>query len=162
MLFRSIVKNKLPELAEFLPSIDKIECLESKAIEPGICAITNHWYAKLELPALVKKFLSQDLLCWKDVAVWNDHEKFVRYELESFIANDLFTAKGCNSFESLTEANKMRLNVTCDVSINPEKIPGVPRLLMKKIVPLIEKIIEKMLRPNLTSLGSGLRAYLEK
>lgn len=155
----TLVKDKLPEIAKYLPNVEKIEKLSNKTLGSGKTEIINHWYAQVELPTLVKKFLSKELLSWKDKAVWDDTKMCVSYELESFIANNLFEAKGTNYFKAC-ETGKSELLVTCSVQIHAENIPGVPKLMVRSVLPLIEKVIEKMLQPNLTSLGQGLKAFL--
>jgi len=155
-----LVRDKLTDLAEYLPSVASIEQASREETGKDTLKVVNHWYAAVELPALVKKFLSDSLLSWKDTAIWCNSSKSVEYELQSFVVNDLFEARGKNIFKE--SGNQCELTVSCEVTIYPEKIPGVPRLLMKKIKPLIEKVIEKMLQPNITSLGKGLKAYLKE
>ena len=82
----------------------------------------------------------------------------MNYQLQSFLANDLFDARGKNYFSDLGDG-RTEIKITCDVTIYPEKVPGVPRLLAKKVTPMIENLIEKLLAPNLTSLGEGLKKY---
>ncbi|MFK7824391.1 MAG: hypothetical protein AB8G05_09550 [Oligoflexales bacterium] len=155
-----IVKDQLSDLAPYLPSIDRIDTMERSSIPGGKEKVVNHWFAQIDMPGLLSKFISKDLLSWKDNAIWDPNSRSVEYQLESFIANNLFEAKGCNKFEAVSE-NKMRLTLSCEVNINADSVPGVPKLMKKKVTPLIEKIIEKMMKPNITSLGKGLKAYLE-
>lgn len=155
-----IVKDQLSDLAPYLPSIERIETIERSALAGGNEKVVNHWYAQLDVPGLLSKFISKDLLSWKDTAVWDPASRKVEYQLESFVANDLFEARGCNRFEEISP-QKSRLVLSCEVIIHPDRVPGVPRLMKKKVAPLIEKIIEKMMQPNITSLGKGLKAYLD-
>ena len=110
---------------------------------------------------MLKKFLSPEIFSWKDVAAWDNSEKAVEYRLESFLANDLFDAKGKNFFIDNGDGTT-DLKITCTVKIYPEKVPGIPRLLAKKVTPMIEALMEKLLGPNLTSLGKGLQKYFEE
>lgn len=155
-----LVKDQLPDIVPYLPNVDKIEVME-KSIEDSRTHLVNKWYAKADVPGIVKSFIKPDFFCWKDVANWDDDKHNVVYELESYLANDLFDAKGINSFKAVGE-NETEFTVTCKVTIYPEKLPGVPRLLAKKVAPAIETLIEKLLAPNLSSLGDGLNKYLEE
>ncbi|MCB9228584.1 MAG: hypothetical protein H6618_03145 [Deltaproteobacteria bacterium] len=156
-----IVRDKLPELSRFLPNISEVKQISREEQPDGMQKIVNHWFADVELPSLIRAFLSKSLLSWKDTAVWNEKDLTVSYQLESFVVNDLFRAEGKNVFEDCGDEGT-RLSLCCSVEIIPEKIPGVPVFLMKKVNPVIEKVIEKMLQPNLTSLGKGLRDYLRE
>lgn len=154
-----LVKNNLEAIAHYLPSVERVELVEKKQDDKGHEMLTNHWFAKASLPFFLKSFISKDLLSWKDTACWIDGELRVVYELESFYGNDLFEAKGENRF--LEEGpGKTKLELQCEVKINAEKIPGVPGSVAKKVVPAIEKIVEKMLQPNLSSLGKALNSYI--
>ena len=157
----SLVKDNLTELVPYLPNIDKIETTASKDLPGGKVQKVNQWYAKAEMPALLKKIAKPELFSWKDTAVWNDEELCVEYELESAVANDLYDAKGKNYFRDLGDG-RMELNITCDVKIYPENLPGVPRILAKKVVPVVETLVEKILQPNLTSLAKGLKGYFKE
>lgn len=151
-----LVRDKLPEIAEYLPNIRKIETIERS--DDG--KIVNHWYAKAELPAMVKSFVSDELLAWKDIAQWDDAKNTVDYKLESFFANDLFVARGHNTFVAKND-NQTELTLSCEVEFDASKIPGVPTFMSRKVMPSVEKILTTMLEPNLTSLGEGIRGYLE-
>ena len=156
-----LVKNNLPDIARYLDSIETITKISEQKLDAHRSKIVNHWQAKVDLPILIKKFLSKELISWKDTAIWDERTHEVRYELESFIANDLFVAKGCNKFATIN-GEQTELTLSCDVAIYADKVPGIPRMIAAKAVPLVEGIIEKMLRPNIASLAIGIRQYLEK
>lgn len=154
----AIVKNELPKIAEYLPNIREIKVLSSEE-KNGKFHVVNQWFAEANVPSLVKKFIREELFSWKDMAEWDNEKHQVDYKLESFFAKDIYEAKGTNYFKA--KNNKTELTLTCEINIYPEKIPGVPRLLAGKIRPIVEQMIEKMLAPNLTSLGEGIRNYLK-
>lgn len=153
------LRDDLIKLIPYMPNIENIETTD-RSEKNGKTKIINHWYAKAEIPGLIKKFLNPDLLSWKDYAEWDDEKYLVSYKLESFLANDLFDATGVNSLKSLSE-NETELTVSCDVVIYADKVPGIPRILAKKALPIIEGLLKKILGPNLTSLGKGLIKYYD-
>lgn len=154
-----LVKNDLEKLVPYLPNVSKIEIKEKTRTDTGM-SIVNYWYAIAEMPSLLQKFLKPEIFSWKDIAEWNDETKKVNYTLQSFLANDLFDASGTNSFTAISDT-QTELHLRCEVKIYPDKVPGVPRLLAKKVTPMVESVIEKILTPNLTSLGTGLNKYFE-
>jgi hypothetical protein len=156
----SLVKDELPKVAEYLPSIREIRVLQKEKQNGGKDYIVNHWFGEASIPALAKKFISDELFSWKDMAYWDDKAHQVEYTLESFIGKEIYEAKGVNYFAA-SGKDKTKLTLTCEVNIYPEKIPGVPRLLAGTLRPVLEQMIEKMLAPNLTSLGVGLKEYLK-
>lgn len=155
-----LVKSDLPKLIPYLPNVGKIEVKSKKDLGGGKTELVNHWYAKADLPSMLSKFIKPEIFSWKDVAVWDDTSHSVSYELTSFLVGDLFEARGTNTFSSLG-ANETELVVSCEVKIYPEKVPGVPRLVAGTVRPMIEALIEKILGPNLASLGEGLEKYYQ-
>lgn len=156
-----LVRDELSKLVPYLPNVDKIEVHKHAPLAEGKVEVINHWYGKAEVPSMVKKFIKPELFSWKDFAKWDDENHCVVYELESFMGNDLFDAKGINTFTAIGD-DKTELKISCEVIIYPDKVPGVPRLLAKKVTPLIESVLEKVLGPNLTSLGKGLNDYFSQ
>lgn len=155
----NLVKNDLDKLVPYLPNIKKIEVKE-KSVDGHYTHIVNYWYADTEIPSMVQKFIKPEIFSWKDSATWDDENFKVDYSLESFLANDLFDANGTNTFTAIGE-DKTQLTLRCEVKIYPDKVPGVPRLLARTVTPVIESLIEKILAPNLTSLGKGLNDYFK-
>ncbi len=155
-----LVRDNLDRLVPYLPNVEKIDVKKHAPTSDDKVEVINHWYGKADIPGMLKKFLSPEIFSWKDVASWNNQEKAVEYRLESFLANDLFDAKGKNFFIDKGDGTT-ELKITCTVKIYPEKVPGIPRLLAKKVTPMIEVLLEKLLGPNLTSLGAGLQKYYQ-
>ena len=155
-----LVKNDLAKLVPYLPNVAKIEVKSSTPKGDGKTELVNNWYAKVDLPSMLTKFIKPEIFSWKDVAIWDDNTYSVSYELTSFLVGDLFEAKGVNSFKVVGEG-KTELTVSCSIHIYPEKVPGVPRLLAGSVRPMIEALIEKIIGPNLASLGDGLEKYFQ-
>ena len=154
-----IVRDDLAKVVSFLPNIKKVTALEYTKMGENRTHIVNHWFAHANMPSLVEKFVKEELFSWKDTAVWKNDEFIVEYSIESVLAKEIYEAKGVNFFKE-TSDGQTELTITCDVQIHADKIPGIPKLVSRQIVPAIEKVLEKMLEPNLTSLGKGLKAYL--
>lgn len=154
----NVLKNDLEKLVPYMPNVKRIEMVDRTEKGQGQTAITNHWYADAEIPTIAKKFIKEDLLSWKDKALWHDNDFLVEYTLESFWGNDIYDATGKNVMKALGP-NKTELTLTCDLVIHPDKVPGVPKFLVKKVLPAIEGLIKRILQPNLTSLGKGLNSY---
>ena len=155
-----IVKNELAQVAAYLPNVREIKVIERSALDAKRTLIINKWFARANMPALVQKFMSEDLFSWKDTATWDDDKFEVEYFLESTVGKDIYDARGRNYFKAIGD-DKTELTLTCEVIIYPDKIPGVPKLIAKKVQPVIEQVIEKIIESNLTTLGAGIKEYLK-
>lgn len=156
-----LVRDELPKLVPYLPNINKVEVVSRKDLGKGRVEIVNRWYAKAEVPSALKKVINPELFSWKDTAVWIEEKNAVEYKIESLWGNDLYEAKGINTFSEVGDG-KTKLKVTCEINIHADRIPGVPSFLAKKMLPTVEALIKKILEPNLTSLAKGLDSYFAK
>ncbi|HUH04529.1 MAG TPA: hypothetical protein VML75_21180 [Kofleriaceae bacterium] len=152
-----LMRDQLEVLVPYLPNVARIERIEAARNDAGKLAVVNHWYAKAEVPGPVKKILKPEMFSWKDHAEWDDEARAVSYRLESFLAKDLYDARGTNRLVAKGECTE--LHVSCDVIIHPDRVPGVPNFVLKKTLPVIESVIRQLLEPNLRSVGKGLTAY---
>ena len=152
-----LVRDDVEKLVPYMPNIEEITSKSSER-DGSTLKVTRGWRAKAEVPRMAQKFVKPELFAWDDIATWDDDERSVEYYLESAVANDLYDAKGKNLWVELGE-DKMELRIQCSVTIYPERLPGVPRMLAGKVKPMIESLVGKMLKPNLTSLGDGINRY---
>lgn len=157
-----LVRDEMDKIVPFLPDIDRIEIISRELRDDGRISLINQWHAhQNSVPAIARKFVKPEMFSWKDYALWDDDNYSVDFRLESLIANDLFDAQGTNYFGPTDEEGKTLLRVQCDITLYPERFPGIPKFLARKIQPTVEAILKKMIGPNLTSLGRGLTAYFD-
>lgn len=157
-----LVRDKLPEIAPYFPNIEKVDQVKYNSSSDGKeTHILNHWYGKVEIPEVAQRFIKKELFAWFDHAVWKNESYEVEYRLESFWSKDIFEATGKNYFLE-TNDGKCELVVTCEVILHPDKVPGVPAFLVKKVLPIIEEMVKKVLGPNLGELGAGIKGYYNK
>ena len=152
-----LVRDDMDQLVPYMPNVDRIVS-QSSDRDGSVLKVVRTWFAKADVPRVAKKFIKPELFSWNDIAEWDDEERCVKYRLESTVANNLFDAHGTNRWVELDDG-KMELRVQCTLDIFPERLPGVPRMLAGKIRAVIEELVGKMLRPNLTSLGDGINRY---
>ena len=155
-----LVRDQLCDIAEYLPNIDNIKQVSCKQDGAQVTQIVNHWQARAEIPKILNSFIKKELFSWEDRACWQNNQKSVEYELSSFYANDLYHAKGFNQFKSIS-SKETELILKCEFEIYPEKIPGIPRLLVRKVKPMLNSLITKMLEPNIKSLAIGINSYIK-
>lgn len=153
-----LVRDQMAKILPYLPDIDRIEEIKRQRLSDTRVEVVNNWFGKVNMPAAMKSMIKPEIFSWKDFALWKDDEFCVDYRLESFLGKDIYDARGTNYFAPHTETST-KIRVTCEVTLHPDKIPGVPTFLAKKFLPTIEGMIRKTLEPNLTSLGKGLTRY---
>lgn len=153
-----LMRDHLDLVVRYLPNVQRIDRIEAERTEDDILEVVNHWFVIAEVPRVVRKVLTPELFSWKDYAQWNDADHSVSYRLESVLANDLYDAVGTNYFKAVGD-NRTELHVTCELDIRAERIPGVPKFVLSKVMPIVETVIKQLVAPNLRSVGKAVAAY---
>ncbi len=156
-----LVRDEMAKIVPHMPDIERIDVLSTEKRDDGRLSTVNQWFSRpSNIPSLIQKFVKPEFFSWKDYALWNNETYSVDFELESPIANDLYDAKGTNHFGPHPSLEGQTLiRIQCNLTIYPERMPGVPRFLAKKVQPTIETMIRRTLEPNLSSLIQGLTGY---
>jgi hypothetical protein len=155
-------RDGLVELVPHLPNIRAIEVLEREdnaAGETGVTRLLNLWRAEGDIPKLAQSIIKPDMVAWDDHAVWNENDWTCEWKVvPKFFTNNI-RCQGKNQFVS--DGDKTTLQIRGELDIDAKGIPGVPRLLARKIAPVIEKFIVALLTPNLVTVSQGLEKYLQ-
>ena len=156
------MRDRLPELVPFLSGAESIEVAEREDLGPGKVRMLNHWQGnKSVAPKAVRPFLTKGLLRWKDHAVWEDSTHTVEWKFETFHFDKLFDCSGHNLFE-ITDDGHTKITISGNLDIYPERMPGVPKFLARKLKPKIESFISNLVGSNLADLANGLQKFLDQ
>ena len=63
-------RDHLVELVPYLANVREIS-ITSRVEEGALVKFVNRWKGGGEIPSVVRKFLSEELLQWDDLASWN-------------------------------------------------------------------------------------------
>lgn len=157
-----LLRDDMPSLVPYLSDVEVIEVLECKELGEGRLNIINLWKgSNSKAPRMVQKFLTPDLISWKDHAIWHS-EGITRAEwrLEPKHGGSLFECTGCTQITETTPG-ACRIQIDGDLKIYPERLPGVPRLLAGKLRSRIESFVVAMVVPNMQTMAKGVQAYFD-
>mgnify|MGYP001597702053 CR=1 FL=1 len=156
----TVMRDKLPDLVPFLPEVESIEVLERHDDGPGKVRFVNLWQGKADAaPKVVRPFVTASMLRWKDHAEWDDAARKVAWRLEPFNFGSLFECKGEDVFAAMPDG-RTKMMIKGTLNIYPERIPGVPSFLAKRLRPDVEKFVVNLVTPNLRGVAGGIPRYL--
>jgi len=156
----TVMRDKLPDLVPFLPEVESIQVLERAEPGPGRHRFLNLWQGRPDAaPKAVRPFVTGNMLRWKDHAEWDEAAMKVAWRLEPFHFGTLFECRGEDLFAA-TPDGKTRMTIKGTLDIYPERIPGVPKFLAKRLRPDVEKFIVNLVTPNLRGVAGGITRYL--
>jgi hypothetical protein len=155
------LRDRLVELPPFLPEIDSIEQHAREDRDDGGLYVNNVWQGNAKsAPRAVRPFVSRKMLAWRDLGTWYEDPKRVEWVFETMHFDALFTCSGTNFFEAAgDDATQIRL--TGSLQVYPERLPGVPRILARRVGPAVEKWLMNMVTPNLARLPRAIQALLD-
>jgi len=155
--------NRMDEIAPFLPNVDEITLISRDQTPEGRPHIVRKWQGNdRQAPKAVRPFIKKETLAWIDDAVWHPQDHKVHWTLSTNLGR-LYDCSGINYFEPHPDnpEGATRIRITGDLVVYPDKVPGVPKFLAKRLAPQVEKFIVNLITPNLTDVADGLQGYLD-
>ena len=152
-------RDRLPELADYLPNIQRIEVTDRRVGEGGEVVLVNEWVGGGEIPKVARSFVKESMLCWTDYATWFADSHTCSWRTEAHAFGEAIHAAGRNRYVAIPEGTQVQLRgeIRCDAA----KIPGVPRLLRKTVSSGVERILVSKISDNGVQVAAGLRRLLE-
>jgi uncharacterized protein YndB with AHSA1/START domain len=152
-------RDELLELARYLPNVRSIE-VRSRQESGTIVTLHNVWNGGGEIPAAVRKVVDESMLSWEDYATWDAAGWTCEWTIRTHAFTEAVTCGGKNTFVELG-ADRTRLEVRGDISIDVTKIRGVPSFLAGSIGKTVESFLVKRITENLRSVSDALAQYLQ-
>jgi hypothetical protein len=159
-----IMIQRIEVIVPYLPHIERIDTLETKQSRDGHYRIIRRWEgSKDTLPATLRPFISNEWLAWTDTALWSPAEHKVDWSLSTKLGH-MYDCSGTNYIEPDPKApgKHTRIRIAGNLTVYPDRVPGIPSLLSKRLTPLVERFIIDMITPNLTAVGNGIDRYLRQ
>ncbi|WP_428262508.1 hypothetical protein [Haliangium sp.] len=156
-----VIREKLSELDAYLPNIDEIKVEQRSVRDDGCIEFVNLWRAsRKEIPAVIRPFIKPELLQWYDYATWDCAAYVCHWRTEMAFLDGAITSTGTNYYRSLDDGT-MEVHLTGTIEVAADKIPGVPKLMSKKVAGAVESGVLKMTEPNLRAINRGFEKYIE-
>ena len=155
------LRDRTPDLVTHLPNIEEVEVI-SREEEPPVVRLYNRWQGSQgDVPAVVRPFVKKELVSWFDRAAWNEETLSCSWSIEAVVGRECFSCNGTTTITSEGErASHFTLNG--ELVIDPDRVPGVPRFLARKLSGPLERFIARAIGPNLTSVASAVQKYLDE
>lgn len=152
-------RDRLPEIAAYLPNIDKIEEARRDATPSG-CKLHNIWHARGSIPKVASAIIKPDMLKWDDFAEWHDADFRCSWQLKTRFFTDSIACSGATRF-SEDGPQRTRVSLDGELTISLEQVRAVPGFLRAAVAPQVERFVVALVTPNLKRVNSGLEKYLD-
>ena len=153
-------RDRLEELVELVPNIESMKVLERRE-EGEQVHLVNQWRARGEVPKVARRWISPDMLHWKDFAAWNEADWTVRWRFEMAFMQDRVSVGGFNHFVALGPS-RTSLQIRGQLRIDTRRLPGMPRLVSRRAGPIVERFVLALVQPNLVKTAQALQRFLDR
>lgn len=152
-------RDRLVELTPYMHNVRSIK-VKSRDETDGIVRCVNEWHGGGEIPRAARAFLSEGLLSWTEYTIWHEAEFTLEWRIEPHAFTEAVCCAGKNHF--LANGNFTLIENRGNLTIAPEKLHGVPKLLRRQLAHLAEEFLGKQIEPNLVQMSLGVQHYLER
>lgn len=150
-------RDKVVEMSAFYPNIETVRIERREAKGDEIHQVAT-WLAKAQLPGPFEKLVPPTSRRWRDDAVWHNAEHYVSWRIEPAMFAEATTLSGETRFSGSSEVTRVTMKGRLD--IDPRKIKGVPAIVAKRLVPMIEKFVSATIKKNFTTGNRHTENYL--
>lgn len=152
-----LLRDDLSKVAPFIPDIERVDTLERKD-DGTVAHIVRKWKAIYNVPIVARPFLKPEMLTWVDRADWDGSDHACRWTFEPPYFKAACLCSGVNRY--VAAGGGTDLDSKGDLSLDLGKLPGIPKLMAGSVSRQIEKVLVRMVTPNLARLAEGVRRYL--
>ncbi|MDP2227190.1 MAG: hypothetical protein Q8J78_06905 [Moraxellaceae bacterium] len=151
---------RMDELPPWLPGIQRIDITRFEKPSAHTAQVDYKWLVqKTVVPSLLRPFLRDNMDHIRSTTRWCAQRRIVEFE---FFHDDYREWFDCYGTFALVEAghNSMRIDIHAELLPYPERVPGLPRWLAQKGLPLIEGVIGDIIKPSLLALPAALQTIV--
>ena len=153
-------RDRLPEIARYIDDVREIN-VRSRKDDGQVSEIHNLWVADREVPKMMRSFLKPEHLRWDDYAKWDAETMTCRWDIQTRAFPGAIKCSGMNRFVDTGDGATL-VELSGNLTLDGAKVKGVPRLLIRKIVPAIEQFIISLISPNLQKVNHSLQSFLDE
>lgn len=153
-------RDDLPKLVPYLENVRAISVV-SRTEEGPLVKLVNRWKGGGEIPSVVRKVVSEDLMEWDDLATWNANDFTCQWKTIVPAFKEALDAQGTNTFTVVSDTS-MRFTIRGELKVDAAKVRGVPRLLAGTIGPAVESFLVGRIQPNFLTVAKGVERWLRE
>jgi hypothetical protein len=153
-------RDRLAELAEYLPNIQTIRIKERNERDGGLVELVSEWSGGGDIPAVARSIIKESMLRWTDHATWDPASFSCEWRTDVHAFPGAIKSSGKNSYVIVPAGTK--LEVRGDIVCDATRIPGVPRLLAKTVGAAVEKVLVSSISTNLGEVAKSVGKMLAK
>jgi len=154
------IRDKLPELGNYLNDIDKIFVEERQDLSNGDVSLVNIWKAKMKIPSVIKSIVDPGELSWTDEAKWLESQKDCLWKITPHFFKGRIQCYGTTEYRSAMGGRGTKICFSGQLAISTEGMKGVPRYLENKLSVGIESLVSTVIPKNFRKITEAVPELL--
>lgn len=156
-----LLRDNTKGLVPHLPNVIDVKRILTEDLDNGNLRTIKEWSGtSASVPSVIRPFIAPDQLKWLDHAEWNSNENSVEWRFETTTFTGLYTCGGKNYIRDLGNGT-CEVHIAGHLNVQGDKLPGVPRLLGRKLAPTIEKWVVGNVTPNIAAMPTACQLFLD-
>jgi len=143
------VRDRLPQLAEQLDDLERIEVLEREQLGPGQVRLVNRWHSSQKIPRLLQQRLGAGAVSWLDRNEWDDNTRICRWAIEPSILAEHIRCAGTTSYQPAMGGRGTRIAFAGEFDMAPGALRDLAGPLEKPLSAFVESIVTIFIPKNL-------------
>ena len=156
-----LLRDNTKALIPYLPNVVDLTRVLTEELDGNRVHTIKEWSGTpSSVPPVIRPFVASERLKWLDHAEWNNETQSVAWRLETTTFTGLYTCSGENFVRDLGDGS-CQIHITGSLKVHGDKLPGVPRLLGRKLAPTIERWVVGTVTPNIAQMPNACQEYLD-
>ena len=155
----TLMRDDLSALVPYMPDTEAIDELSREDLGDQVKTVKRWQASSDQVPKALRGVIKPELLSWRDHATWSEADRQGTWELEAMTGGELFSCSGVTAIKPHSEGSVLEITVNLD--IYPENLPGVPKLLARSIRGQVEKFLGQILSDNMRQLAQSITRYAD-
>lgn len=150
----AMMRDRLPQLAESLKDVEKIDELERSQL-PGSVLVINRWHAREPVPSFLRARLGASTITWIDRAQWLDDGRQCRWTIEPSIGDGAITCSGATTFVPAMAGRGTRATFEGQLDIAPAFLSSLVGPFQAPVKALVESIATTLIPSNFRAVAEA-------
>lgn len=151
-------RDHMSEVCVFIPDVREI-IVQAREPDGALTRVRCEWVSDRDVPAFALSFLRPEHLRWLDDAVWDANALEARWQISPRAFTDAVLCSGVTRI--LADGDGSKVVLSGELRILVDEIPGVPKFLARRLAPMVEQFIVRLITPNLVETNRAIERFLD-
>jgi hypothetical protein len=150
------IRDRLPELVQFVDDIDKVTIGTRKSKPDGAMTLVNEWHARARIPSMLSSVITRDMLAWTDRAEWCERTHECHWRIEPHFRPEMMVCEGTTSYQPAMGGRGTRITFQGMLEVKRPELLPVPNSLRRVVATGVESFIASLIPKNFQKLINAL------